>query len=167
MTPQVTPGRAMPAHRPADLAHAICTGQVSLHWDSGDLVHRFGWRGTWDPAPALGVVAAALAEHASWVRSGETAGAAAVAEQIAEALGGLGLRPTAAPALVPPRLRGFLVPGVTLTDLRACLNEARVRAWSGSAADGGTLLRVATHVYNDTADVVPTIDAVRRALSRG
>jgi len=121
MTPQVIPDRAMPAHSPADLAHAICTGQVSLHWDSGDLVHRFGWRGTWDPAPAL----------------------------------------------VPPRLRGFLVPGVTLTDLRACLNEARVRAWSGSAADGGTLLRVATHVYNDTADVVPTIDAVRRALSRG
>lgn len=149
-----------------ELRDVVRPAWVSLHWDSGDLVHRFGWRGTWDPAPALGV-AAALAEHAAWVRSGETAGAAAVAEQIAEALGGLGLRPTAAPALVPPRLRGFLVPGVTLTDLRACLNEARVRAWSGSAADGGTLLRVATHVYNDTADVVPTIDAVRRALSRG
>src|SRR5665647_726896 len=32
MTPQVTPGRAMPAHRPADLAHAISTGQVTLHY---------------------------------------------------------------------------------------------------------------------------------------
>jgi len=140
--------------------------QVSLQWDSGDLVQRFGWRGTWDPASALGVEAA-LAEVAGWDREGELAKAQAVADHISGSLRELGLEETACEGLAPPRLRGFLVPGVELADLRSSLDAYKVRAWTGRSADGVTIVRVSTHVYNDSEDAVPLVAALRSLLNRG
>jgi len=140
--------------------------QVSLQWDSGDLVQRFGWRGTWDPASALGVEAA-LAEVAGWDREGELAKAQAVADHISGALRELGLEQTAGEGLAPPRLRGLLIPGVELADLRSSLDAYKVRAWTGRSADGVTIVRLSTHVYNDSEDAVPLVAAVRSLLNRG
>jgi selenocysteine lyase/cysteine desulfurase len=139
---------------------------VSLHWDSGDLVHRFGWRGTWDPASALGLEAA-FVELDEWSREGKLARAQAVADHISRVLLELGLGPTAGDGLAPPRLRGFLVPGVELIDLRSALDAFNVRAWTGRSADGVTIMRFSTHIYNDTADEVPLVAALRSALNQG
>lgn len=149
-----------------ELRAVVRPAEVSLHWDSGDLVERFGWRGTWDPASALGLEVA-FAESAGWEREGELARAQAVADDISGALHELGLRPTASAGLVPPRLRGFLVPGVELTDLRSALDECKVRAWTGRSADGVTIMRISTHIYNDIADVAPLVTALRTVLNCG
>jgi isopenicillin-N epimerase len=149
-----------------ELRHVVRPAEVSLLWDSGDLVTRFGWRGTWDPASALGVEAA-IAELAEWDRTGELARAEAVADHVAGALRELGVSETAGEGLVPPRLRGFLVPGVELADLRSTLDACKVRAWTGRSADGVTIVRVSTHVYNDKADVAPVMEAMRSVLNRG
>ena len=149
-----------------ELRDVVRPAEVSLHWDSGDLVHRFGWRGTWDPASALGLEEA-FAELAEWDRAGELARAQAVADHISGLLHELGLRPTACEGLAPARLRGFLVPGVELADLRSSLDASAVRAWTGRSVDGVTILRISTHVYNETADAVPLIEAMRRALQPG
>ena len=143
------------------LRDVVRPAEVSLQWDSDDLVRRFGWRGTWDPAPALGVEAA-LAELADWDRAGELARAATVADEIGAMLRDVGLSETAGESLVPVRLRSFLVPGVGLADLRASLEEGKVRAWTGSSADGAALLRISTHIYNETVDAYPLVQAVER-----
>jgi isopenicillin-N epimerase len=137
---------------------------VSLTWDSDDLVTRFAWRGTWDPAPALGL-ADAIAEHDGWRREGLVQRAEDVADAITEGLSARGLRPTAEAGLLPPRLRAFLADGIDLARLRTALDDAAVRAWSGTAADGTTVLRVSTHVYNDPADLRPLVAALDAARS--
>ena len=147
-------GHLLPVVRPA---------AVSLTWDSDDLVERFAWRGTWDPAPALGL-ADALAEWRGWQRAGELDRAATVAAHLDTGLTAMGLRPTAGAALRPPRLRAFLADGVGLEDLRHALDDAGVRAWTGPAPDGTTALRVATHVYSEPADLEPLAAAVSAAL---
>jgi selenocysteine lyase/cysteine desulfurase len=149
-----------------DLRDVVRPAQVSLRWDSDDLVQRFGWRGTWDPASALGVEAA-LAELAAWDRAGELTRAREVADRVGTAVRELGLEGTAGEGLAPPRLRGFLVPGVEVADLRSSLDDCKVRAWTGRSADGVTILRVSTHVYNDTADALALVAALRSALLRG
>jgi isopenicillin-N epimerase len=149
-----------------ELRDVVRPAEVSLRWDSEDVVERFGWRGTWDPASALGVEAA-LAELAAWDRAGELTRAREVADHILGALRDLGLRPTADEGLAPPRLRGFLVPGVELADLRSSLDACKARAWTGRSADEVTILRVSTHVYNDTADAVPLVAALRSVLNCG
>lgn len=148
-----------------ELRDVVRPAEVSLQWDAGDLVQRFGWRGTWDPASALGVEEA-LAEHATWEREGALARARVVADHIGEALRALGLSATAEQGLVPPRLRGFLVPGVELTDLRVSLEASGVRAWTGRSAEGVTILRISTHVYNDATDAAPLIAALRSMPGR-
>lgn len=149
-----------------ELRDVVRPAEVSLHWDSGDLVDRFGWRGTWDPASALGLEAA-FAELAEWDRRGELARAQAVADHFSGLLCELGVRPTADEGLAPERLRGFLVPRVELADLRSSLDASAVRAWTGRSVDGVTILRISTHVYNETADAVPLIEATRRTLHAG
>jgi len=136
---------------------------VSLTWDSDDLVERFAWRGTWDPAPALGL-SDALAEWRGWRSAGELDDAAAVAAHLDEGLTAIGLRQTAEARLRPPRLRAFLADGVDLDDLRRALDGAGVRAWTGRAPDGTTTLRLATHVYSEAAELEPLSAAVRAAL---
>lgn len=147
------------------LRDVVRPAEVSLNWDSDHLAHRFGWRGTWDPAAALGL-GDALAELGAWESAGDLERATTVANLIAKAMRGLGLSETTGEGGVPPRLRSFLLAGVDLNALRASLDAAGVRAWSGLAADGVTLLRISTHVYNDDGDVGPVIEAVRRVLSR-
>ena len=148
-----------------ELREVVRPAQVSLQWDSGNLVQRFGWRGTWDPASALGLEAA-LTELSAWDRAGELEGAKGVADRIAAALRAAGLSATAGEGLVPPRLRAFLVADVDLADLRASLDASRVRAWTGRTADGVTILRISTHVYNNATDSVPLIAAVQDAMRR-
>lgn len=151
------------------LRDAVRPAVVSLDWDAGDLVRRFGWRGTWDPAPALGL-ADAIAQRAAWDRAGLLEHAVAVSDALDAGLRepgprGVGLRPTAAdPALVPPRLRAYLVDDASLAGLRAALAARRVRAWTGPAPDGTPVLRLATHVYSAAADLAPVLTAVRSAL---
>jgi selenocysteine lyase/cysteine desulfurase len=149
-----------------ELREVVRPAQVSLQWDSGDLVQRFGWRGTWDPASALGVEAA-LAELATWDRAGELTRAREVADHVSAALCELGLGQTAGEGLAPPRLRGFLIPGVELADLRSSLDAYKVRAWTGRSAEGVTIVRVSTHVYNDSEDAVPLVAALRSLVNRG
>ncbi|MDO8106728.1 aminotransferase class V-fold PLP-dependent enzyme [Isoptericola sp. b441] len=135
---------------------------VSLAWDSEDLVERFGWRGTWDPAPALGL-GAAIAEHDAWRAAGDLDRAVELADRLSETLTGLGLRATGTAELVPRRLRAFLVDGVTLPTLRAALDGAGVRAWTGTAPDGTTLLRVSTHVHTAPGDDAALAAGLRTA----
>ncbi|MCV2394401.1 aminotransferase class V-fold PLP-dependent enzyme [Actinotalea sp. M2MS4P-6] len=148
------------------LTDVVRPAAVSLTWDATSLVERFSWRGTWDPAPALGLVHA-FAEHDEWRLAGDLDSAVDVADTLATGLVDAGLRPTADGALVPPRLRGFVVDGVPLQGLRTALAEHRVRAWTGATPDGtpdgATLLRVATHVYNDAADLGPLTGALTAA----
>jgi len=148
-----------------EMRDVVRPAEVSLQWDAADLVRRFGWRGTWDPASALGI-GVSLAELADWDRAGALAGAQEVAGRIAAELVALGLKATAAEELTPPRLRGFLVPRVELADVRSALDAGRVRAWTGISAEGVTILRVSTHVYNDAADVESLIAALRSAVDR-
>lgn len=136
---------------------------VSLTWDSDEVVERFAWRGTWDPAPALGL-ADALAEWREWQRAGDLDEAARVAAHLDAGLVALGLDPTADEPLRPPRLRAVRARGVGLDALRRVLDDAGVRAWTGAAPDGTATLRVSTHVYNEPADLGPLAVAVRAAL---
>ncbi len=41
------------------------------------------------------------------------------------------------------------------------------RAWTGRSVDGVTIVRISTHVYNETADAVPLIEAKQRVLRPG
>ncbi|RYV52294.1 aminotransferase class V-fold PLP-dependent enzyme [Pengzhenrongella frigida] len=132
---------------------------ISLYWDADDLVERFGWRGTWDPAPALGL-GRAWAEHQQWSESGHLLRAAALASEAGDVLGELGLVPTCDGALLAPRLRAFACPDLALADLDAALLRDGVRAWTGLSAAGQTLLRVSTHVYNDGDDLRALAHAV-------
>ncbi len=149
-----------------ELRATVRPAAVSLSWDADDLVERFGWRGTWDPAPVLGVVRA-VEEHTAWVSGGEIAAAEALAVEASEVLGSVGLVPTGDASLLPPRMRAFLCPGTDLDALRRALDEAGIRVWTGAGADGATILRVATHVYSDGADLRAVARAVERVTPAG
>jgi len=77
-------------------------------------------------------------------------------------LTGCGWTPTGAPDLRPARLRGFVVPG-PLEPLRAAADTAGVRLWTGTAPDGRTLARLATHVWSDGDDVARLAEVARAA----
>lgn len=139
-----------------DLRDDVRPAAVPLYWDDG-FAERFAWRGTWDPAPAL-CFSAALEQWRSWQSDGLLARAERMADLLADQLAGCGMQPTGTGPLLPPRLRGFVVPGVTEDELRAALDRVGVRAWLGVAPSGQTLLRVATHVYT-------TEDHLRRLVA--
>lgn len=147
----------------AGLRDVVRPAEVTFRWDEEALPERFGWRGTWDPASALGVEAA-LGEHAAWETAGDLERAAGVAHDIATLLCEEGLIPTAEEGLTPPRLRAFSVPEAPLADLRAALLGHGARVWTGSSADGTTLLRIATHIYSEATDAGPVVEAVRKVL---
>lgn len=159
----------LPIPRPAgflwvrdDLVDTLRPATVSLTWDAPTLVERFSWWGTWDPAACLTVPHGFDAMDA-WRRSGHIAAAEQVAATLSDDLVGLGLVPTAEPALTPSRLRAFLVPGVTPEALKAEVYAAGVRAWIGSSPTNRCVLRISTNVYNDTDDATRLLGSVARA----
>lgn len=132
------------------LVDVVRPAAVALRYDE-DLAARFAWRGTWDPAPALGLPEAAREWHA-WDQAGDLHRAAALADAATDELEAVGWRPTGAVALRPARLRAFVVPA-PLDRLRAAAEASGLRLWSGTAPDGRTLARLATHVWTDESDV--------------
>jgi len=131
---------------------------VALRRESPDLIERFSWRGTWDPAPVL-AVEAALDELLRWRSSGGIARAEALAEALGDHSARVGLTPAVERDLLAPRLRAFVVPGVTPERVHAVLEAAGVRAWVGEH-DGITLVRAAVHVYSDEDDLVRFVTAL-------
>jgi isopenicillin-N epimerase len=144
-----------------ELAASIRPGEVSLTWDSANLGERFAWPGTFDPAPRL-VLPDAIATWREWLDTGALARAAALADDFGDALTAAGTVPTAGPGLRPPQLRSFLLEGVTAERLKAALAEAGIVAPAIPHSDTASLLRVATHVYNDYDDVDALTSVVRR-----
>jgi isopenicillin-N epimerase len=145
-----------------DLRDVLRPAMVALHWDEG-FAERFAWRGTWDPAPAL-CLSAALNQWRTWESSGLLLAAERMADLLSQRLRACDLEPTGAPPLLAPRLRAYRVPAVSPDQLRAALDEVKVRAWVGASPSGRTLLRLATHVYTTEDHVQRTVDAVTRAL---
>lgn len=143
------------------LVDTLRPAMVALDWDAG-FAERFAWRGTWDPAPAL-CFSAALEQWRTWRTDGLLANAERMADVLSERLSASGLQPTGAGSLLPPRLRGFVVPRTTEDELRVALDHAGVRAWAGVSPAGQTLLRVATHVYTTDEHVQRLVDAVTHA----
>lgn len=141
-----------------ELRDVIRPAMVALYRDDG-FAERFAWRGTWDPAPALSF-SAALEQWRGWQSDGLLAHAERIADRLSEQLSACGLQPTGAGSLLPPRLRGFVVPGLTEDELQAALDMARLRAWVGVSPAGQTLLRVATHVYTTEDHVQRLVDAI-------
>ena len=133
---------------------------VALHYDE-DLAARFAWRGTWDPAPTLGLPDA-VREWRGWEAAGDLRRAAELADEVTQAVTAAGWRPTGEAALRPARLRAFVVPA-PLPRLRAAADAAGLRLWTGAAPDGRTLARVATHVWTDESDIA-RVTALARSL---
>jgi isopenicillin-N epimerase len=147
-----------------ELTDVVRPAEVSLTWDSPDLVGRFSWPGTYDPVPRL-LLPAAVEQWDAWNDAGAIATAASVADRAAEALARVGAVPTAGAGFLPPRLRAFLLPGVELGDLDRACAAAHVRAWTGLDRAGVTVLRLAFHVYNDDDDVHAVVAVVERLVS--
>lgn len=135
--------------------------EVSLTWDSDDLVERFCWPGTYDPTPRL-CVEAAIAQWDRWQHDGDLDRCAGLADAASDVLAALGT-PTCEPALRPPRLRAAVLHDRDPGDVRTALQQAGIRAFVGVGPHGETMLRVATHVFTEHDDLVALCDAVRGA----
>ncbi|OLT11415.1 hypothetical protein BJF79_24105 [Actinomadura sp. CNU-125] len=142
--------------------------EVSLTWDSSDLVERFSWPGTFDPVPRL-TAGSAVGQWRDWKASGALDRCEALAAQLAGTLTELGAVPTGAPPFTPPRLRAFVLPGLRHEAVKAALRESGLRVWTGPGPRGECLLRISTHVYNDEADAEALAARVReiRGGTRG
>ncbi len=126
--------------------------ETSLTFDESRLADRFGWPGTFDPAPRL-AVPEAVARHRAWQAAGAIGHAEELADYAVGALTDVGAIPTAGEEFLPPRLRAFLLPRVDLAVLRQRLLAAGVRAWTGPHDQSACLVRVATHVYTERGDL--------------
>lgn len=135
-----------------ELRGRIRPAEVSLTWDAEDLVDRFAWPGTYDPAPRL-CVPAALATWRQWSAAGDLERCGELAEYASERLVGAGGAATASAGHLAPRLRSVVLPAVPLEKLRLALAAEGIRAFAGLGPGGETMLRIATHVYNDPSDV--------------
>jgi isopenicillin-N epimerase len=145
-------------------AEHVRPAEVSLTWDSGDLVERFSWPGTFDPIPRL-TVDAAIEEWHEWQASGALDRCRDLADAATRLLSDAGGVPTASPEFSPPRLRAFIFNGIARQQLKETLIRAGLRAWVGPGTDGECILRISTHVYNDLSDVeavVAQLPAVHR-----
>lgn len=147
------------------LVDHVRPAEVSLTWDSPDLVERFSWPGTFDPVPRLGVECA-IGQWRAWQDAGELEECRKLADLASALLVEAGAVPTAAQELTPPRLRAFLLHGLSPDEVKADLFEADVRAWVGPGAQGECLVRVSPHVYNDAGDVEKLVARVRALLRR-
>jgi isopenicillin-N epimerase len=142
-----------------DLRAVVRPAEVSLTWDAPDLVERFAWPGTYDPAPRL-CLDAAIDEWSRWHSAGDLRRCEALCTYASERLARAHAVPTSAEALWPPRMRAAFLPHASRDDLRAALDAVGIRAFTGYGPGGETMLRVATHVYNDESDVDRLCDVV-------
>ena len=124
---------------------------VSLTWDAPGLVERFTWPGTYDPTPLL-CVEAAIEEWRRWDAAGDLDRCRQLAAYASERLRGIGT-PTSSPDLFAPRLRAAILPGRDRSSVRAALDRAGVRGWTGTGPSGETIVRVATHVFTEESDI--------------
>jgi isopenicillin-N epimerase len=147
-----------------ELADSVAPAETSLTFDDPSMSRRFSWPGTFDAAPRL-TVPDGLALHAEWVAAGEISRCEELADQASELLTAAGAIPTAGSELLPPRMRAFLLPRVPAPALRQRLLDADIRAWSGSYGISASLVRVATHLYNDLDDVEVIAAEVKALLS--
>ncbi|MFD3705795.1 aminotransferase class V-fold PLP-dependent enzyme [Nocardia sp. NPDC058658] len=143
----------------------IRPAEVSLTWDSVDLAERFSWPGTFDPVPRL-CTGTAIEQWLEWQSTGLLHDCEKLADTADRALADIGARPTAATKFRPPRLRSFILDGVTAPRVKDALQAAEIRAWVGNGADGECLLRLATHIYNDENDIDRVTNRIQEVLSR-
>ncbi|GAA1762412.1 aminotransferase class V-fold PLP-dependent enzyme [Luedemannella helvata] len=148
-----------------DLVDIVRPAEVSLTWDCDDLTERFSWPGTFDPTPRLSVPAA-IAQYTEWCEAGRLAACQRLADRTVTIMVALGATPTTSPEFMPPRMRAFFLDGVSVVDVKTALSAANIRAWVGSDAGGRTILRVATHVYNDAADLSLLGSTIKERLAR-
>jgi isopenicillin-N epimerase len=151
-------------HAGAETLPILRPAEVSLTWDADDLGERFAWMGTYDPAPRL-CLPDAIATWRAWEAEGAHARAAALADDAHDALTAAGAVAAAGPSLRAPRLRSFVLEGVPEERLRRALAEADVVAPAIPLTPSSSMVRIATHVYNDHDDV-ERLAAVLRALRR-
>ncbi|MDL4773321.1 aminotransferase class V-fold PLP-dependent enzyme [Actinomadura xylanilytica] len=144
-------------------ADQVRPAEVSLTWDSADLVERFSWPGTFDPVPRLGA-GTALDQWRGWESSGCLDDCRALADLAGDLLTGIGGIPTGAPEFSPPRLRAFILPGTSAALVKPALLESGIRAWAGRGPAGECLVRVSTHVYNEPADIEVLVARLREII---
>jgi isopenicillin-N epimerase len=142
-----------------DLLDVVHPAAAAIRYDE-PFADRFAWRGTWDPAAALGLPAA-VDEWRTWSADGWLDEAAALADRADELLSTAGWLPTGAPDLRPARLRAFVVRGTDAAHLANAARAAGLRIWTGTLPDGRTLARLATHVWT-TADDLARVAAAAR-----
>ena len=145
------------------LAVTVHPAETSLTHDAWTLAERFSWPGTYDPSARLSLPGA-LAQQQTWADAGHLVHSERLADYAGDVLTEAGAVPTAGPGFRPPRLRAFRLPGVPAPLVRQRLLEAGIRTWIGSHGDAESLLRVATHVYNDQDDVDQLASEVKGLL---
>lgn len=143
----------------ASLLDLVRPAEVSLTWDSSDLVERFAWPGTFDPTPRL-CLPAAIETWVAWETAGDLVRCAALARYASSRLAAVGGMATATEPFLPPRLRAVVLPAHDRAVLLAAMAAEGLRGWTGVGPSGETMLRVATHVYNDESDVDRLCDVV-------
>ncbi|MCX0271682.1 aminotransferase class V-fold PLP-dependent enzyme [Nocardia zapadnayensis] len=148
-----------------DLVDRVRPAEVSLTWDSADLVERFSWPGTFDPVPRL-TATSAIDQWEQWQDAALLAECERLADLGCELLTEIGAQPTASTELSAPRMRAFVLRGVTVVEIKAVLRKADIRAWVGPGPQGRCLLRFATHIYNDQHDLEALAGRIKEALPR-
>ncbi|WP_157978293.1 MULTISPECIES: aminotransferase class V-fold PLP-dependent enzyme [Nocardia] len=147
------------------LIELIRPPEVSLTWHSRDLIERFSWPGTFDPAPRL-CITAAIEQWSQWHDSGRFDTCRTLADEITSALSQLDIHPVATSQYRAPRMRSFLFDRATVADVKSTLGPAGVRVWVGTSPAGRTLLRISTHIYNDHTDIDRLLDRLAEVPNR-
>ena len=160
-----------PAQRPVgflwltdDLVKRVRPAEVSLTWDSDDLFERFCWPGTFDPVPRL-TLDHAMAQWTYWDETGAHDECRRLADAAVELLTKVGAKPTATSDYMPPRMRAFVLKGVTVAQVKNLMATAGIGIWIGSGAGGQCILRIATHMYNDITDIETVADQLKGILA--
>ncbi|WP_433347591.1 aminotransferase class V-fold PLP-dependent enzyme [Microtetraspora malaysiensis] len=148
-----------------DLIDTVRPAEVSLTWDSPDLVERFSWPGTFDPVSRLSLPVA-IEQWRQWEQQGAWAECVDLAGAAVESFTSIGARPTATSPYQPPRLRAFILDEMTVAEVKELTTQAGIRAWVGPGAEGECILRIATHVYNDITDIETVVSQLKGALRR-
>jgi len=148
-----------------ELVDRVRPAEVSLTWDSVDLVERFSWPGTFDPVPRL-TVTTALDQWADWRSRALLSECESLADTGSRILTECGARPTADPPYLPPRMRAFILDGVTVPQIKAAARAANLRVWAGPGPRGECLIRFATHIYNDALDLEALAGTIKEVLAR-